>query len=518
MAKSVSRSQLWEVCESLGFAEAHAQCVAALGERLFAETRHLHGLTKTSRALVSIASALHTRNGQDDGHAPKRARRDATLRKAFPRLSASQRRIVERAMSIAASNDGAPAGAEPGSHACRCGLDDELGQVALRVAALVRVADGLDRSHTQDTRLVGVLDDGEGVDLLIAGPSAEGNARAALEGAALWNALMPRPIRAVKVHEGRPPSDALIAPTDSLARAARLVLLRQLEAFMARTYGLWCDKDIEYVHELRVALRRARSALRVFRDALNGDRAALRTELKWFAAELGTVRDLDVFLRFLTAYRDQAPDGHRPFVRRLVRSVQALRRRHYRKLLDVFQADRYRAFIGRFHPLLAGPVGAEGSLFVPSPEGKKRVWKAAPRLLRQRLKRLLRRDRRLSHLTPDEQHELRIECKRMRYAAEFLADIYPGRLVGLIEAMTALQDELGEVHDADVYRDRVLAYWQRRERSDDGGERRAVEGLLGHLRDQRARHLRRAARDWKAFTRRTHVERLREMLGLPREA
>jgi len=112
--------------------------------------------------------------------------------------------------------------------------------------------------------------------------------------------------------------------------------------------------------------------------------------------------------------------------------------------------------------MLRAPVGGEGSLFPPGEACEEPIAEAAPRLVWRQLKKALRYDRRLDRLTPENQHELRIECKRLRYTAEFLADIYPGRLIGVIVPATALQDELGDVHDADVYRDRVLAYCERR--------------------------------------------------------
>jgi len=166
--------------------------------------------------------------------------------------------------------------------------------------------------------------------------------------------------------------------------------------------------------------------------------------------------------------------------------------------------------------MLRAPVGGEGSLFPSGEACEEPIAEAAPRLVWRQLKKVLRYDRRLDRLTPETQHELRIECKRLRYTAEFLADIYPGRLIGVTEPATALQDELGDVHDADVYRDRVLAYCERRRGAADAAERDAVRTLLGRLREQRARHLRRASKAWRAFTRASHVQRLKEVVRCPR--
>lgn len=517
MAKAVSRAQLEGLSEALDFEESHAQRVSALCEQLFAETRHVHGLTKTSRPLLQVVATLHTHNGANGEHAPAAARRRPALADAFPRLTGSQYRVIQEALEAVSASNGAVRGGATdfGPPVCQPG-DRQGAPLALRIAALVRLADGLDASRIQGTYLVGVVDDGEGIDLLVAGPSAEADAPAALERAGLWNALMPRRIRAVRVHDGPPPWPGLILPDHSVAETCRRVLLQQIETFMGRTYGLCYDEDIEYVHELRVALRRSRSALRVFDEALNGARDAFQAEVRWFAGELGAVRDLDVFLGFLARHRDGTPRAHRPFLRRLLHAMRARRRRHYRKLLDAFAAERYQHFIERFYPMLRAPVGGAGSLFPPGEACEEPIAEAAPRLVWRQLKKVLRYDRRLDRLTPENQHELRIECKRLRYTTEFLADIYPGRLIGVTEPATALQDELGDVHDADVYRDRVLTYCERRRGGADAAERDAVEALLGCLREQRARHLRRASRAWRAFTRTSHVERLKEVIGCPR--
>ncbi|MBL7223874.1 MAG: CHAD domain-containing protein [Candidatus Brocadiae bacterium] len=517
MAKVVTQAQLDALCAALDFDRGHADRVSALGEELFARTRHLHGLTKTARPLIRLVATLHSHDGAAGPHAPPLARPDGTLRRAFPRLSPTERGVAMRALERVAGGDGASEATarfhaphfEPGG--------DEGRQLAQRVAAIVRIAEALDQSRTQDTDIVAVVDDGEGVDLLVAGGPAAGNAVAAMAGAELWNQLMPRPIRSVRVHEGRAPRAGLIEPACSVAEAARRILLQQLEQFMARAYGLCYGHDIEYVHELRVALRRARSAMRVFHEALNGEREALQAEMRWFASELGAVRDLDVFLGFLTGYRADAPRGHKPFLRRLVASIRGRRRRHYRTLLDVFQAERYQQFIDRVHPMLQAPVGAKGSLFAGTEAGDVAACEQAPRLLRDQLKKVARYDRRLHLLTPEAQHRLRIECKRLRYAAEFLADIYPGRLIGVIEPTTRLQDDLGEVHDADVYRERIVEYcWHRAKTGIGAGDRDALHALLGHLRRQRECHLKRAASTWKAFTRRDAVERLVEVIKSPR--
>jgi CHAD domain-containing protein len=514
---------------SLGIDASQGVRVADTANRVFADTRHVHGLTKTSRPLLKAVALLHSSgNGVESAELE---RTESALREAVPQLTRGQSRVVRQALEFLRSGAGAPAvegassasgtGQQPLAADKACYENGKVvpRQIAVRLAAIVGLADALGRREAQAAEFVAAVDGGDALDLLLAG-SPTASARAAVaEGAELWNLVMPKPIRSIQAHEAAPLRMGLLEPGLTVAEAARRVLLQQLEQFRARTYGLTYGEDIEYVHELRVALRRSRAALRVFREALNGARGDFQAELKWLAAELGEVRDLDVFLGFLDRYKAQAAKAHLPFLRALIASARRKRRRHYAALVEVFGSDRYRAFVDRFHPMLRAPVGSEDSFFLGDGRGQELIARRAPALLRRRLTKVLRYDRRLDRLKAEAQHELRIECKKLRYAAEFLADIYPGRLSAVTGPMSELQDVLGDVHDADAYRQRILDYCRRR-RGPPGAQpvEEAATALVDRLGQLRQKALRQAAAAWRAFTRKTARSRVREMILSPREA
>jgi len=501
MVKAASEDQLSAVCAAFRLERGRAHFVSTLCDRLFADARHLHGLTKTSRPLLQFAAILHEARPTT-----------GTVRRAVPELAPAERRIVVRALKWHAL-DSAPEALGEGRRPPR---DEALRQVALRIAAILRVATGLDRSRTQGARILALLDDGEAVDIAI--PNSYGaaeNAAAALARADLWNAVMLRPIRSVDVCDGAAPASALILPSHPLAEALRRVLVSQLEQWMTRTYGLRYDADIEYVHEMRVALRRMRAALGLFRKAFDGGPAALKGELSWFSGELGLVRDLDVFTEFLHGYAAERPGEQQPFVEKLIRSVQRKRRREYRKALGLFESDRYRAFRETYGSAARRPAGSDGALVPLTASGQRPISREAPRLLRRRLKKALKYSRRLERYTPEEQHLLRIQCKRLRYAAEFLADVYPGGLREIIEPMEAVQDGLGDVHDCDVYTDRVTRFL-RRQRS-DADAAGAAATLLAHLLERREQRLRSAAAVWRSFNAKKTQRRVAAVIKSPRK-
>jgi CHAD domain-containing protein len=124
---------------------------------------------------------------------------------------------------------------------------------------------------------------------------------------------------------------------------------------------------------------------------------------------------------------------------RLDDAVSAARQR----LLTTMREPRYVALLDRL--VEAGRSPALG------PDTERRARDVLPRLVRRPWKRLRRDARRLDESSPDEQlHALRIRAKRCRYAAEAVAPVVAGRAAGFAKAVAALQDVLGEQHDAVV--------------------------------------------------------------------
>ena len=470
MTLAFGESQVASLFASLRLDRARAGHIAAASQQLLAATRHLHGLTKTIRPLVDVAAALWS-GGGPDGPAIER------LKRPVPGFSARDRRTLLGVVRLL--SDHAPSGPPP----------DEL---AVRMVPIIEIAVALDHAGKQGTRLLGVWDTGRAIELIVSGKGdVLDNAAAALRAAERWNATMPRPIGAVRISDGAAPGAGLVRPDHSLGRAFEKIRQRQLEEMTSRVYGLWRPEDAEYVHEMRVALRRLRAALRVFAKVLSGVKSFKR-DIQRLADLLGGARDVDVFLEFLRGYAADLPQGQHPFLNRLVAAQRRQRRTRYAALVAFFGSEEYRQFLGHC---------GEGAGRSPRPRGKgarRPVCEAAPGLLMKRLRRVFSLGTQFRNCQPDELHALRIQCKRLRYTAEVFADIYPGRLAELIEHTRRLQGALGEIHDADVYMDRVNRYAGRL-RGRGGPDRNAAEALLGHLVSARMAALAEAGAGWKEF-------------------
>jgi CHAD domain-containing protein len=235
-----------------------------------------------------------------------------------------------------------------------------------------------------------------------------------------------------------------------LAVAGARVLLEQLTRLEAHERGARAGTDPEDVHRMRVATRRLRAALRVFRAALGAaggpplDLERATAELRALAAALGRVRDLDVFAAALRAHARAAPPADRPALRALAADLKREKAGAQAELRAFLDGEAIGYLRGGFHDALRA-VAAAGP-------GRKReaVRRTAPRLIGRALRRLYAGAEDLVAPGADELHARRILAKRARYAGEFFAPAFGERLTDAIARLTEVQDTLGEIHDADV--------------------------------------------------------------------
>jgi CHAD domain-containing protein len=253
------------------------------------------------------------------------------------------------------------------------------------------------------------------------------------------------------------PAHLSIRSEDPQALAARKVVGQQVLRMRANIDGTRDDLDPEYLHDLRVANRRLRSALRLFFEVLGPRRCdSLRVELNWVGQLLGAVRDLDVFILNL---REQAQRlGEAGTIAEVLAEELGRRRGPEHEVLDAALASRrFRDLMRRLEALASSPLPRR-------PRGTQgiHVAEAAPALIRKAQKRVLRLGRTIGPDTPAaDLHRLRILFKRLRYACEFFREAFADPVSGedlladYIQAMVRFQDCLGEHQDAVVAMARV---------------------------------------------------------------
>ena len=221
--------------------------------------------------------------------------------------------------------------------------------------------------------------------------------------------------------------------------------------------GVMHGSDPESVHQMRVGLRRLRSALGLFAGIVRCP-VALQAELAWLGSALGAARDWEVLAgSTLIAAVNACPD--QAAFAQLLQAAQAQARRQRQKAAHAVASVRY----ARLLLALDGWVGGAAWRKLPPP-AEERAWQAplakfAARMLARCHAKLHQRGRQLggkaaptaSTTTAQQRHRLRIAAKKLRYAAEFFQSLYPARRVrAYLNALTGLQDGLGAVNDVAV--------------------------------------------------------------------
>lgn len=218
--------------------------------------------------------------------------------------------------------------------------------------------------------------------------------------------------------------------------AVAAACLRQFRLNEARL--LDGDQAAAPLHQARVALRRLRTALSLFRPLLAGDPRLGRfaAELRELAGLLGRVRDVDVLL----AGGDEA-------LRPRLAEARAARFAAVRARLEASATRRLMLDLAEW--LAVG----EWRVRPADPEAaREEAVPFAAALLDRRRRRLKRRGRGLAGLDDEARHRVRIEAKKLRYAAEFFGGLWTGkkarrRAAAFADAIEALQDELGRLND-----------------------------------------------------------------------
>ncbi|MFB3893094.1 MAG: CHAD domain-containing protein [Phycisphaerae bacterium] len=493
--------------ERFSMDRAHAEHVAGLCGRIFADLPHLHGLTKTCRGLVEAAALLHDIDeAPKEHHDARGARRIRAI--DLPWLPAHWKPIVATAVGL---------------HSARSDVAGFLRrlkkeptaelELAGRVAAILRLGDGLDHCRRQDTDIAAIIDDGRAVTIYLGpSPSASENAAFAMGKADLWNRIALRPVRAIAVAQGLAPNTAWLRPWQPIAVVLREIIQRQLEQVTSREYGLGYEHDLEFVHEMRVAMRRMHSAIQAFGKRLGGLKKPDR-QVHRIGKLLGSVRDSDVLLEHLEGYAGGAPPSHQRVLSRVILQRRELRRRQHAEVMAAMASAKWRNAKARLGRIVQAQADERDVALAGKSAGPPARREARRSLLRQ-LERVWGYGRSIEKLSPRRQHRLRIECKKLRYLAEFFEGFYGPWFGGLIRTATRLQDLLGMAHDSSVY-----AQWLKDVAGPPAGKGgAAVERLMEHLRRRRRECLDKAGRIWRQFRSRRSRNRLVRLIDSPRTA
>jgi triphosphatase len=270
------------------------------------------------------------------------------------------------------------------------------------------------------------------------------------------------------------------------------------EAF--KTIGLACLKqainnepalnrgDPEGVHQMRVGLRRLRAAMSLFAALLHDPQtAAIKNELKWLAGELGPARELEVLLSRVVAPMKRR---HRRWRGMPSLSHEFAERRDaaLSRAQAAVQSARFRALTLDVAAWLEAGLWRKPQDDLVRDRGDLPIEIFALEQLARRWRKVRKKARRLARLDARRRHRLRIQTKKLRYAAEFFATLFTTRRAlkrrkQFLPALERLQDGLGDLNDIAVHEKRIAAMGVRRRRSNPN--RAFAAGLLTGREDAR---------------------------------
>ena len=257
------------------------------------------------------------------------------------------------------------------------------------------------------------------------------------------------------LNTGRAPKDYASKMKLSLKRdmrsdeACKTILLNQLEQIERNIDGTKANTDIEFLHDLRVSVRRSRSALSRLKGVLPTTiQERFSQELAWIGSITTPVRDLDVYMVDYPKYRDQLRHDLHNDLLPLYDFLVAQHSNARKQLLIDMESKRFKDFLMKWRDYLERPLPlrptAPMANFAIGEIADKRIWKT--------YRRVITDGSAITGSTPAESlHDLRKTCKKLRYLLEFFASLYPAKDVGaLIKTLKGLQENLGDFQDLDV--------------------------------------------------------------------
>jgi len=305
-------------------------------------------------------------------------------------------------------------------------------------------------------------------------------------------ALKSKSERGYEIIDGKLETPVKAAPIDLPAGA------NTRDAF--KMIGLGCLKQIinneaalirgdpEGVHQMRVGLRRLRAATSLFAVLLRDPQTAtMKAELKWLAGELGPARELEVLVNRVAApmKSQRRRWGGMPS---LSRKLAERREAALTQAQDAVKSGRFRALTLETAAWLQAGLWTNPEDDLVHDQGDRPIAVFAVEQLTRRWRKVRKKGKALAQLDAPSRHKLRIQAKKLRYAAEFFAGLFARRRAvkrrkQFLNALGRLQNGLGDLNDIAVHEKRIAAIGIRRQRSNPS--RAFAAGLLTGLEDAR---------------------------------
>ena len=251
---------------------------------------------------------------------------------------------------------------------------------------------------------------------------------------------------AVPTYTSKP--DIILHPHSPAKESARAIIEAHIEVARMNEPGVIADRDTEFLHDYRVALRKVRSVLSLFKGVYSEkDTERMKTAVADVMKSTNRMRDLDVFLLNRKVYLNQVPETARPGLELVFEKVSRERELAFTEVVKVLQSKAYKQKFSRLTAHFSAKSRLRNGLHAREPS-----LEMACRLILARFHKVCKTARKIDHGTDDEVvHRLRIHCKKLRYLMEFFSPLFSDSdIKPLIKALKGLQDRLGNFNDYSV--------------------------------------------------------------------
>ncbi|MDJ0974003.1 MAG: CHAD domain-containing protein [Planctomycetota bacterium] len=231
--------------------------------------------------------------------------------------------------------------------------------------------------------------------------------------------------------------------------AIKRIYASLLETIVANEEGTRRRTDPEFLHQFRVAIRRTRAGIARLRGVFPvRTMERFKREFAWLGSVTGPMRDLDVHLMELPAYEAALPPEARGDLEPLRTHLELSADREQVKLEAALESERYARLIKSWRAWLRRPV----PMRTPLVDARRPIEQLARERIYKLHGRVLKRGSKIDDQTPDEAvHDLRLDCKKLRYLIEFFRDLFDPKVIKQqIRALKQLQEVLGRFNDFSV--------------------------------------------------------------------
>ncbi|MDM8518893.1 CHAD domain-containing protein [Anaerolineales bacterium HSG6] len=224
---------------------------------------------------------------------------------------------------------------------------------------------------------------------------------------------------------------------------AQLVIIRHNEPYLA------ADIDTEFLHDFRVAIRRTRSALSQIKQVFPSEVTARFKKDFSYAGKLSNqLRDLDVYLLNEALYKNKLPPLLQKDIEPLFEHLRQKRKYALDTVVKGVQSARYQQILADWEDFLATDSTAI-AVASGAANAQRLAHEMAQEQIYRQYRRIIRQGTRILATMQDEAlHDLRLECKKLRYSIEFFTSLFPSKAISLlVKQLKLLQDNLGDFND-----------------------------------------------------------------------